>query len=173
MKISKSLPAFALILVLMLCLGASAFADDFQFQSTKDYAEALKTVGGFSCEPGEVVSLAEKDYEIVAVRYAGNRTTHESNFIAGVCEDGADVILSMTFLQFDQKDLADVMLAVNNLCAETTGVKFYVDMSDNTVIAEMFLIMGKELSPDIAVTGTTTFVGFTDTMYDKLVQYAA
>ena len=172
MKTSKSLLAFSLILALMLSLGASAFAEEYQYQSTKDYVEALKTVPGISCEPGEVVSLAGKDYEVAAVRYTGNRTVHESNFVAAVCEDGADVILSMTFLRFDLMDLADVLLAVNALCAETTGVKFYADLSDNTISAEMFLIMGKELSPDIAVTGTTTFIGFTDTMYDRLAKYA-
>ena len=173
MKKSRRILTFALILVLMFSLSVSAFADDAKHQSTKEYMDALSTVAGISCEPGEIVKLAGKEYEIVSVRYSGDRTWHESAFVAGVCEDGTDVILSMNFLQFDPKNLVDVLLAVNDLNAGTTGTKIYVDRSDNTIAAEMYLIMGEEMDRDIALTGTTTFIGFTDTMYDSLVQFAA
>ena len=65
------------------------------------------------------------------------------------------------------------MTAVNNINAETTGLKIYVDTSDNSVSAELYLLVTKDSAVQLTETGVGFLIGFTDKVYEQLSEFKA
>lgn len=174
MKKCKSLLAFFLILVLMFSLSVSAFADEgeFKYQATKDYVESLKRLPGTSCEPHEFVTLGGKEFEVLDVHYTGGKLSSlEFGFLAAICEDGSEMILTLCLLEYDIDKLAEVREAVNQFNAETTGVKVYADSGDDTINADVY-ILADPAAPDLGARGTANLIALVDKMVEDFAGFA-
>ena len=185
----KRIFAFALMLVLLCSLSAPAFAAQLkknldsstsqgqaQYKSSRDFIEAVNEVDGFSCTAGEVYTgSGGETYEIVNVSYAGGELSpYKSNLTMFFNEPGDEVQLVMyNLISFEAGELADVLTAINDVNAAGSGVKFYVDTSDNTVTAEMYQLTTPETCVEIAATALGFLISYTDAVYESLTDYAA
>ncbi|MBR4473871.1 MAG: YbjN domain-containing protein [Oscillospiraceae bacterium] len=172
MKIQKSLLAFPLILVLMFSLGVSAFAGDASFEATKDYMDALRRLEGASCEALETLSIGGKEFEAVNISYAGKLSDHEFSFLTFVCEDGTEALLQINLLEYDPENLAELLAAVNDFHANTTGVKLFLDVSDNSLIAETHLLLTQDSVFDLAPRATANLITLVDKMVEDFGSFA-
>ena len=178
MKKCKSVPVLILIFILMFNFSVSASAVDIRFQATKDYMNALMQLNGADFEPSDLAVigdtlLGDREVEIVTVYYDGNLSDYAFGIIACISEDYSNIILQTTVLEFDEEKLADVLAAVNDFNASTTGVKLFADPSDNTVIAEMYQNTTESSFPELSLNTTAQFISLVDVMVDRLAQYAA
>jgi len=173
MKQTRNILALTLILALMLTFGASAFADDAVFQATQDYVEALDELDGASWEVRGMQTVNNTEFETVRISYSGELSDYTSNFTVGFSEDSSEILFSMMLLSFDEANLDDVLVDVNQLNAQSTSAKLYVDTSDNTVMVELYLLATEDSAYDISLVGTGLFIAFTDAAYEALEEYAA
>ena len=75
-------------------------------------------------------------------------------------------------IKFDESRLSEVLEAVNRINAQTTGMKLYVDTSDNTVSAELLQLVTKDSVVDLSVSAVGFLIGFTDKVYERLADFA-
>ena len=75
-------------------------------------------------------------------------------------------------IKFDESRLSEVMTEVNKLNAQTTGVKLYVDASDNTVSVELFQLVTKDSAAELSLSAVGFLIGFTDKVFERLADYA-
>ncbi len=75
-------------------------------------------------------------------------------------------------IRFDESRLSEVIAEVNSLNARTTGVKLYVDTSDNTVSAELLQLVTKDSVVELSLSAVGFLVGFTDKVYEQLSDFA-
>ena len=170
MKTTKRLLSAALILVMVLCLSASAFADGAQYETTQNFLAQIEQVDGVTYRVG---SINSDSLESVYFSYEGKLSEYKSNFAMCFDEKGEEVeIYLFNLINFAEEDLQDVMDAVNDLNASSTGMKLYVDKSDNSVTAEMYLITTPASVTDIALTAFGFTIGFTDSALEMLKDYA-
>lgn len=172
---TKSILALALTLALMLSLGVCAFADDAKFDATKLYVEGLpaEAPGAVCTVQADTVEIGGSVYEVVSVDYEGDLSDYKSHFNVGFTEDSSEILMSMNILKFDAAKLSDVLTEVNNINANTTSVKLYVDPQNNAVLGEFYLLATKDTVKDIALYGTGMFIGFTDKIYEALKDFEA
>ncbi len=170
MKNIKSILSVILALTVLCCFSVSAFADDAQYPTTQEFLSMLDTVDGAEYDVSGIVS---EKYEKVTISYSGDLSDYKSNVTAYFSEDGEDVQFCMfNLIRFAEENLNNVMLAVNELNAQSSGVKLYVDTSDNSVTAELYLLTTPETAVEIALTGLGFTIGFTDAIYGELADYA-
>lgn len=169
----KKLLSFALVLALLLSLCVPAFAEEAQYALTKDFIQELNTVEGFSCEFNGTRQYGKHDYEAVYIEYAGGEfSDYTSKMTLLFAEDSSEMQFIMYNLcRFDAADLDEVVHAVNDLNADSSGVKLYVDKSDNTVTAELFLLSTEDSALDIAEVGVGFMISFTDSAYERLESF--
>ncbi len=172
---TKSILALALTLALMLSLGVCAFADDARFDATKQFVEGLPAEApGAACTvQADMVDIGGSTYEVVSVDYEGDLSEYKSHFNVGFTEDSSEILMSMTILKFDAAKLADVLTEVNNINANTTSVKLYVDPQNNAVLGELYLLATKDTVKDISLYASGLFIGFTDKIYEALKDFEA
>lgn len=121
-----------------------------------------------------VINFGNENYEQVKVSYKGSASEYTSNFSVLFNENEGDVVLYMSpLITFEEDKLNDVMTAVNKINAGTTGLKIYVDTSDNSVSAELYLLVTKESAVELTETGVGFMIGFTDKVYEELSQFKA
>ena len=111
--------------------------------------------------------------EVVSVDYEGDLSEYKSHFNVGFTEDSSEILMSMTILKFDAAKLADVLTEVNNINANTTSVKLYVDPQNNAVLGELYLLATKDTVKDISLYASGLFIGFTDKIYEALKDFEA
>jgi hypothetical protein len=78
-------------------------------------------------------------------------------------------------IKFDQNDMVEVLQAVNAWNAYSygaTGVRFYVDTSDNTVMARLDLFTTKDSLAEVAPYAVGVLIGLIDQAADDLAIYA-
>ena len=166
---------FVTALALILSLSVPAFAMDARYDTTRAFLEELNTVEGFNGEVDSIVVNPSGDkYEMVVITYTGGEySQYVSSFIVLFAEDASKVLLRMPrLLYFDEKNLNEVIRAVNTLNANGTGTKLYVDESDNSVAAELYLLTTADSSTDIVARGLGHMLGYTDSAYETLSPYA-
>ncbi len=174
MKMSKRLLAIAVILALLVSLGASAFAEEARYQTTRAFLEAVADVDGFQCEVMDVVEADGENFEMVRVKYSGDISAYESNVQLLFSEDCAEVRIDLyNLISFSEEKLSDVFKAVNLLNSMPTCVKYYVDTSDNTVTASVFQILCEEDPAELTMMALGATIGYTDAAYEVLQEYAA
>ena len=170
----KKLFSITLVLALLLALSVPAFAEEAKFQNTQGF---LKDVDGYTDLKTEligVINFGGENYEQVKVSYKGSASNYTSNFSVLFNEDEGDVVLYMNpLVTFEESKLNEVMTAVNNINSGTTGLKIYVDTSDNTVSAELYLLVTKDSAVELTETGVGFLIGFTDTVYERLSEFKA
>ena len=71
-------------------------------------------------------------------------------------------------IRFDAKDLDAVLNKVNEINSKGTGVKLYVDTSDNSVTAELYLMTTEDVFLDISATGLGYMLSYTDSAFEQL-----
>ena len=170
MKSVKRILSVMLTLAMLCCLGVSAFAEGAQYKTTQEFLSMLDTVDGVEYSVEGIVS---DTYEKVSISYSGDQSDYTSNIVAYFSEDGEEVQFSMfNMIDFAEEDLGDVLMAVNDLNAQSSGMKIYVDTSDNSVTAEFYLLTTPETAVEIALTGLGFAIGFTDGAYEALADYA-
>ena len=170
MKNTKHILAFAIVLTLMLSLSIPAFADA-QYKYTQDFVSALSEVEGFTCTVNDIWTDRNGDnYEPVRVDYAGGEfSDYSSTFTVMFLEDGSTVYLSYyNLINFEADRKADVINAISDYNASTSGVKLYVDDRDNSVTAEMYNLTTPETASEIAQTAVGFIISFTDAAYEEL-----
>lgn len=169
MKTMKHILAFALILMLALSLCVPAYADDAAYDFTEDF------LAGAANEPGleyELEGLDDNKTEVVSLTYSGDLSDYVSYFFAFFASDGETVLLYMpNVITFEEDDLADILIYVNELNAASTGVKLYVDTDAYTVDAELYLLTTPETAGSIALVGSGELVAFTDDIFELLGEY--
>lgn len=171
----KKILAFAVALTLILSLSVPAFAMEARYDATREFLADLEEVEGFTGEVDSIVVNPSGDkYEMVVVTYSGGEySQYVSSFILLFAEDASKVLLRMPrLLYFDESKLYDVMRSVNTINANSTGAKLYVDESDFSVAAELYLLTTPESSTDIVGRGLGHMLGFTDTVYEDLAAFA-
>ena len=169
----KKLLSIALVLTLLLSLGIPAFADGTAYQNTGAFLSAIDGYTELTATLVGVIDFAGEKYEQVKLSYKGEASEYTSNFSILFNEDEEDVVLYMgQVIKFDESRLSEVIEQVNMINAQTTGMKLYVDTSDNTVSAELFQLVTKDSAADLSLTAVGFLVGFTDKVYEHLSDYA-
>ena len=174
MKTTKTALSFVLVVALLLSLGSSAFAAEAQFQNTRDFVREVSALDGFTCEVDEITTDATGlRYESVWLTYAGGEfSDYKSRLFILFSEDTSDVEFRMyNLIRFDAEDFDAVLSKVNEINAQGTGVKLYVDASDNTVTAELYLLTTEASFLDIAAVGLGFMLSYTDSAYEQLESY--
>ncbi|MBQ3702749.1 MAG: YbjN domain-containing protein [Oscillospiraceae bacterium] len=176
MKMTRRVFAFALTMTLLLSLSAAAFADGARFDATKSFVKELETIDGFTFTVGDVIEDSDTKYELLKVNYAGGEySDYESNIVMYFSENGEEVTLyTFNLIAFSAADFQKVLETVNDINAQGTGVKLYVDTSDNTVTAEMYQLATPETVTDLALTALGFMIGYTDRVFEETLRtYAA
>jgi len=173
MKTAKTLLPFALVLTLLLSLGISAFADTAAYQNTQAFLREIDGYTDLTATLVGVVDFAGENYEQVELSYKGDASDYTSNFSILFNEDQEDIVLYMgQVIKYDESRLSEVMTEVNKLNAQSTGVKLYVDTSDNTVSAELFQLVTKDSAVELSLSAVGFLIGFTDKAFEHLADYA-
>jgi outer membrane lipoprotein-sorting protein len=173
MKTAKSFLAFALVLTLLLSLGNIAFADTAAYQNTKAFLREIDGYTDLTATLVGVIDFAGENYEQVKLSYKGDASDYTSHFSILFNEDQEDIVLYMgQVIKFDESRLSEVMTEVNKLNAQTTGVKLYVDTSENTVSAELFQLVTKDSAAELSLSAVGFLIGFTDKVFERLSDYA-
>ena len=173
MKTKKSFLALALVVVLLLSLGSTAFADTAAYQNTQAFLQAIDGYTELTATLVGVIDFAGEKYEQVKLSYNGEASDYTSNFSILFNEDQEDIVLYMgQVIKFDESRLSEVLTEVNKLNAQSTGVKLYVDTSDNTVSAELFQLVTKDSAADLSLSAVGFLIGFTDKVFESLADYA-
>ena len=164
MKTIRRILAFALVLMLTMCFGVNAVAADAKYQLTRDFV---------SCTIGDVVSDSTGNYELVKIDYQGDLSAYTSHITLLFAEDGSEAQLYMyNLINFSEEKLNEMMTVVNNLNHRATGIKLFVDASDNSVTAEMYQLLPEENGADLAVVALGFMIGITDSVFEELQSYA-
>ena len=138
MKTAKNVLSFALVLTLLLSLSIPVFADGASYQNTQAFLREIDGYTDLSSTLVGVIDFAGENYERVKLSYKGDASDYTSNFSILFNEDEEDIVVYMgQVIKFDESRLSEVLEAVNRINAQTTGMKLYVDTSDNTVSAEL------------------------------------
>lgn len=173
MKTAKSFLAFALVLTLLLSLGNIAFADTAAYQNTQAFLREIDGYTDLTATLVGVIDFAGENYEQVKLSYKGDASDYTSHFSILFNEDQEDIVLYMgQVIKFDESRLSEVMTEVNKLNAQTTGVKLYVDASDNTVSVELFQLVTKDSAAELSLSAVGFLIGFTDKVFERLADYA-
>ena len=173
MKTKKTILSFALVLTLLLSLGIPVFADGAAYENTRAFLNEIDGYTDLSSSLEGVIDFAGEKYELVKLSYKGEASDYTSNFSILFNEDQEDIVVYMgQVIKFDGSRLSEVLEAVNNLNAQTTGMKLYVDTSDNTVSAELMQLVTKESAVDLSLTAVGFLIGFTDKVYEQLADFA-
>ena len=173
MKTAKNVLSFALVLTLLLSLSISVFADGASYQNTQAFLEAIDGYTDLSSTLVGVIDFAGENYEHVKLSYKGDASDYTSNFSILFNEDQEDIVVYMgQVIKFDESRLSEVLEAVNRINAQTTGMKLYVDTSDNTVSAELLQLVTKDSVVDLSVSAVGFLIGFTDKVYERLADFA-
>ncbi len=175
MKITKRILALALVLMLTLSLSAPAFADG-TYKITQDFIAEVGTIDGFTCTVGDIITDSDgASYEPVYLTYeGGDLSKYKSNITALFSENREDVQLYLyNLINFDKANLSDVLAKLNDINAQGTGVKLFADLSDNSVTAEMYMLTTPDSCLEIALTALGFMIGYTDSAFELLGDYAA
>ena len=173
MKTKKTFLSFALVLTLLLSLGIPVFADGAAYENTRAFLNEIDGYTDLTPTLEGVIDFSGEKYEHVLLSYKGEASDYTSNFSILFNEDQEDIVVYMgQVIKFDGSRLSEVLEAVNNLNAQTTGMKLYVDTSDNTVSAELFQLVTKESAVDLSLTAVGFLIGFTDKVYEQLADFA-
>ena len=173
MKTAKNVMSFALVLSLLLSLSIPVFADGASYQNTQAFLEAIDGYTDLSSTLVGVIDFAGENYEHVKLSYKGDASDYTSNFSILFNEDEEDIVVYMgQVIKFDESRLSEVLEAVNRINAQTTGMKLYVDTSDNTVSAELLQLVTKDSVVDLSVSAVGFLIGFTDKVYERLADFA-
>ena len=168
----KKLLTMALVLAMLLSLGVPAFAEEANYQNTKGFLKDVEGYTDLKTELTGVINFAGENYEQVKVSYKGSASDYTSNFSVLFNENEGDVVLYMNpLITFEESKMNEVMTAVNGINAGTTGVKVYVDTSDNSVSAELYLLVTEDSAVQLTETGIGFMIGFTDKVYEQLSQF--
>lgn len=177
MKKTKTLLALVLTLALLLSVGVSAFAAGPKYESTKKFVEAIEKEEGVTYMVRDTIYEGDKEYEEVIVTFKSDSLISDEG-VADVyfSEDGTEVLAAAPVIKFDQQDLADVLSAVNDWNGYSygaTGVRFYVDTSDNTVMARLDLFTTMNSLAEVAPYAVGVLLGMIDQVANDLAIYAA
>ena len=173
MKTARSFLAFTLVIALLLSLGNIAFADTADYQNTQAFLREIDGYTDLTATLVGVIDFAGEKYEQVKLSYKGDASDYTSNFSILFNEDQADIVVYMgQVIKFDGSRLSEVLDAVNSINAQTTGMKLYVDTSDNTVAAELLQLVTEDSVVDLSVSAVGFLIGFTDKVYEHLADYA-
>ena len=168
----KKLLTFVLVFALILSLSIPAFAEEAQYAYTRDLITEIMKTDGFTCTVDGIVSDGEDNYESVTINYSGDLSDYYSSIRVMIAEDESEAQLCMYYLiSFDEKDLAEVVDFVNDINAQSVGVKLFVDKSDNSVTAEMYQMLTEKSGVEPAEMAVYFFIGFTDAAYEMLQPY--
>ena len=171
---TKRLLALAMILALLVSTSASAFAAEAQYKTTQDFLRELATVDGFEDEVLDIINDGDDNYEVVRIHYSGDMSEYESSMVLLFCEDCEEVqIYLYNLINFAPEKLSEVLAAVNDINAKGTGVKLFVDTSDNSVTAEMYQILCENDAADLTLLALGFMIGYTDSAFEALQDYAA
>ena len=173
MKTKKSFLALALVVALLLSLGSTAFADTAAYQNTQAFLQAIDGYTELTATLVGVIDFAGEKYEQVKLSYNGEASDYTSNFSILFNEDQEDIVLYMgQVIKYDGSRLSEVMEKVNSINAQTTGVKLYVNTSDNTVSAEFLQLVTKDSVVELSMSAVGFLIGFTDKVYERLADFA-
>ena len=173
MKTAKTILSFALVLTLLLSLGSTVFADTAAYQNTQAFLREIDGYTDLTATLVGVIDFAGENYEQVKLSYKGDASDYTSHFSILFNEDQEDIVLYMgQVIKFDESRLSEVMTEVNKLNAQTTGVKLYVDTSDNTVSAELLQLVTKDSAAELSLSAVGFLIGFTDKVFERLSDYA-
>lgn len=169
----KKLLSLALVLTLLLSLGIPAFADGTAYHNTGVFLDSIDGYTDLTPTLVGIIQFTGGNYEQVKLTYKGDSSDYTSNFSILFSEDEKNIVLYMgQVMKFDESNLSQVMEEVNSLNAQSTGMKLYVDTSDNTVAAELFQFVTESSVEDIALISVGFLVGFTDKVFEALSDYA-
>ncbi len=173
MKTKKTVLSFALVLALLLSLSIPAFADGAAYQNTDAFLKEIDGYTDLTATLVGVIDFAGENYEHVKLSYKGSASDYTSNFSILFNEDQEDFVVYMgQVIKYDGSRLSEVMTKVNSINAQTTGVKLYVNTSDNTVSAELLQLVTKDSVVELSMSAIGFLIGFTDKVYEQLSDFA-
>ena len=173
MKTKKTVLSFALVLALLLSLSIPAFADGAAYQNTDAFLKEIDGYTDLTATLVGVIDFAGENYEHVKLSYKGDASDYTSNFSILFNENQEDIVVYMgQVIKCDESRLSEVMEKVNSINAQTTGVKLYVNTSDNTVSAEFLQLVTKDSVVELSMSAVGFLIGFTDKVYERLADFA-
>ena len=173
MKTKKTVLSFILVFTLLLSLSVPVFADGAAYQNTRDFLKEIDGYTDLTSSLDGVISFAGENYEHVNLSYKGEGSDYTSNFSILFNESQDDIVVYMgQVIKFDESKMSEVLKAVNDINAQTTGMKLYVDTSDNTVSAELLQLVTKDSVVELSLSAVGFLIGFTDKVYEQLSDFA-
>ena len=164
----KKLIALLMTVLMVLAMTTPALAVGATFANTSSFLDVMDEKGFIYT----LVGVDEDGDEKVTVEDVCENFSATIRLYFSPENDLVD-LYTWEIIAFDDEDLADVLLAVNQANCDYRYVRFYVDMSDNTVSADMNVIVREdENAGEIVLEAAGHMANIMDEVYETLASYA-
>ena len=167
-------PIIILSLVLSLLFSTTAFAEEPQYATTRNFLAAADLERGITYTLKAPITDANgTNYDLVSLTYKGNASPYTSNIMLLFNESQDRVQLMMyNLIDFAEEDRAEVLDEINMLNRQISGIKLYVDDSDYSITVEMYMFVTESTVADATLSAIGFMIGKTDAIYDMLKEYS-
>lgn len=167
-------PIIILSLVLSLLFSTTAFAEEPQYATTRNFLAAADLERGITYTlKGPITDANGTNYDLVSLTYKGNASPYTSNIMLLFNESQDRVQLMMyNLIDFAEEDRAEVLDEINMLNRQISGIKLYIDDSDYSVTVEMYMFVNESNVAEATLSAIGFMIGKTDAIYDMLKEYS-
>ena len=166
--------AIVFFLLFALLFSTTAFAEEPQFVTTRNFLSAADTEKGITCTLGSPITDANgTHYDLVRLTYQGDASPYTSNITLLFHESEDRVQLMMyNLINFAEEDRTAVLDEINMLNRQISGIKLYVDDSDYSITVEMYMFVSEDTVAEATLSAIGFMIGKTDAIYDMLKEYS-
>lgn len=167
-------PIIILSLVLSLLFSTTAFAEEPQYATTRNFLAAADLERGITYTlKAPITDSNGTNYDLVSLTYKGNASPYTSNIMLLFNESQDRVQLMMyNLIDFAEEDRAEVLDEINMLNRQISGIKLYIDDSDYSVTVEMYMFVNESNVAEATLSAIGFMIGKTDAIYDMLKEYS-
>ena len=168
MKTMKKLLAFLLVLCLFGCMAVPASAVNTQYGTTREFLKVMDREG----HNYSYMGIDKNDDEEVDVSFTGDNK-EDIDVEIYFDEDLDSVSLrSWYVISFDEVDLGNVLMLVNQMNSDYKYITFVVDMNDYSVDAKLDCPLRDDAcAGEIAFDALYYIVQIVDDAYPEFAQY--
>ena len=152
-------------LLFALLFSTTAYAEEPQFVTTRNFLSAADTEKGITYTLGSPITDANgTHYDLVRLTYKGDASPYTSNITLLFNESEDRVQLMMyNLINFAEEDRAEVLDEINMLNRQISGIKLY---------DEMYMFVTESTVADATLSAIGFMIGKTDAIYDMLKEYS-
>ncbi len=169
MKTLRTLCAVLLVLSLVLCTSAPAFAVSAQYGTTQSFLQVLNDED----HRYHYMGIDDDDFEQVNVSFAGDNLDDIAVEIYFDPELDSVSMRSWYVISFDESDLIELLLTVNELNSDYKYATFVADLSDYSVDVKLDCPLRDDANAgEIAFDALYYIVSIIDEAYPELEIFA-